>query len=460
VAAGEGGEGDEAAEPDRLRERLAARLPAWAVPTAFVRVGALPRTASGKVDRRALPEPGPELLRRAAGRDRVAPRTALERRIAAVWEEVLELAPVGATDDFFELGGHSLLAVRLASRLEERLGAHLSRLPVALLFEHPTVESLAAALRRAGEAPPVRLLLPLNPAARAAARPAPAGLAERPPLILVHPAGGGALCYAALADALAGDRPVWGLQAPGLEGEEEPLERVEELAERYLAELAGALGPLETAGPIHFGGWSFGALVAFEMARKLAERGGEPALVAALDAAPMAAGEARPVPGAGGAPGALKAADEAELLARALADVVPVAAEELRGLDAAARADHLLRRAREVGALPPEPERGFHRRTAERLLRVFTANLRAATAYRPEPYPGRLVLFRATDSRHLPAADPAAGWRGAALGGVEIVKVPGDHRTMVTAENAPALAAALDAVLDEREAARPRALAR
>jgi amino acid adenylation domain-containing protein len=467
-----GGMAAEGADPARLRNRLAERLPGWAVPAAIVPVDALPRTASGKVDRRALPEPGPELLRRAAGREPVAPRTALERQIAAVWEEVLELESVGATDDFFELGGHSLLAVRLASRLEERLGARLSRLPVALLFEHPTVESLAAALRRAGEAPPVHLLLPLNPAARAAARPAPAGLAARPPLVLVHPAGGGALCYAALADALAGDRPVWGLQAPGFEGEEEPLERVEELAERYLAELAGALGPLEAAGPIHFGGWSFGALVAFEMARRLAERGGEPALVAALDAAPMAAGEGSAPgsagavagegdpPGAGGGAAAPEPADEAELLARALADVVPVAAEELRGLDAAARADHLLRRAREAGALPPEPERGFHRRTAERLLRVFTANLRAATAYRPGTYPGRLVLLRATDSRHLPAADPAAGWRAAALGGVEIVEVPGDHGTVVAAENAPALAAALDAVLDEREATRPRALAR
>ncbi|HSL81304.1 MAG TPA: amino acid adenylation domain-containing protein, partial [Thermoanaerobaculia bacterium] len=415
-------------DPVRIRELLARRLPAWAVPGAVVPVPALPRTPSGKVDRRALPEPGPEVLRRGAGGERVAPRTALEREIASVWEELLEVAPVGATDDFFDLGGHSLLAVRLAARLEERLGRPM---PMARLFEHPTVESLAAALRDEGEAPPVRILLPL--------RPAPPASSGRPPLVLVHPAGGSGLCYAELADALEPGRPVWALQAPGLEGEEEPLDRVEDLAERYLGELERALEPAGTPGPIQLGGWSFGALVAFEMARRLAGRSTE-AEVLALDAAPLG-------PAAdGGAPA--DEWDEAALLARALADVLPVSAEELRALGPDERVAYLVRRAGEPEALPPDLRRIFDARAAERLLRVFSANLRAAERYRPEPSPVRVVLFRAAESRHLPVRDPGAAWRRVALGGVEVVGVPGDHRTLVLGENARALARALDRCLE------------
>ncbi|HSF38783.1 MAG TPA: amino acid adenylation domain-containing protein, partial [Thermoanaerobaculia bacterium] len=139
-----------------LRSHLGERLPAYMVPAAFVRMERLPLTGNGKLDRKALPEPDDE--RPETGADYQAPRGPAEELIAGVWADLLGLERVGARDDFFELGGHSLLAARAVSRLREPLGVDL---PLAALFESPTVAGLAAAaersrgLRSPGEAPPL-----------------------------------------------------------------------------------------------------------------------------------------------------------------------------------------------------------------------------------------------------------------------------------------------------------------
>nr|QEO74351.1 condensation domain-containing protein [uncultured bacterium] len=139
---------DERLAPEQLRARLKESLPDYMIPSTFVRLDDLPRTASGKYDRRALPAPQE---RRAEMPDGfVAPRDETERQLTRLWEEVLDARPVGVRDDFFELGGHSLLAVNLLARIEQHFGRSL---PFAALFNSPTVESLASSLR-AGEASP------------------------------------------------------------------------------------------------------------------------------------------------------------------------------------------------------------------------------------------------------------------------------------------------------------------
>ncbi|UQW99649.1 non-ribosomal peptide synthetase [Streptomyces sp. RerS4] len=134
--------------PAELRAELARSLPRFLVPSHFVMLDALPLTSNGKVDRGALPAPGPE---RAATAEFVAPTTAAEEVIAEIWREALRVERVGVHDDFFELGGHSLLATQVVAGIRRALGV---RLPLRALFEAPTVAALAHAVAAPGGAGP------------------------------------------------------------------------------------------------------------------------------------------------------------------------------------------------------------------------------------------------------------------------------------------------------------------
>jgi acyl carrier protein len=135
------GGGGEEVSPQGLRAHLRARLPEYMVPSAVVLLDALPLTASGKVDRNALPAPGGAGAGSAGGY--VAPRGPVEEAVAGVWAEVLGVERVGAHDNFFELGGHSLLATQVLSRLREAFPVNI---PLRRLFEAPTVANLALAI--------------------------------------------------------------------------------------------------------------------------------------------------------------------------------------------------------------------------------------------------------------------------------------------------------------------------
>src|SRR6185503_9610693 len=126
----------------QLRDHLRTRLPDYMAPQNLMMLEALPLTPNGKIDRRLLPQP--ESFTRDAQATYVAPRDNLEKQIAAMWEAVLRTHPIGAKDNFFDLGGHSLLAARLFAQIENRLGKHI---PLATLFQAPTVEQLSNVLR-------------------------------------------------------------------------------------------------------------------------------------------------------------------------------------------------------------------------------------------------------------------------------------------------------------------------
>jgi amino acid adenylation domain-containing protein len=151
------------AAADEVREHLRGRLPDHMLPSAFVFMDALPLTANGKLDRRALP--APELA--SAEETYVAPRTPVEEVLAGIWAEVLRLERVGVEDSFFELGGHSLLATQMVSRIREVFRVEL---PLRALFEGPTVAQLAGRveeMRRAG----LPVLPPVVPTERTGALP-------------------------------------------------------------------------------------------------------------------------------------------------------------------------------------------------------------------------------------------------------------------------------------------------
>ncbi|AUX45576.1 beta-ketoacyl synthase [Sorangium cellulosum] len=235
----------------------------------------------------------------------VAARDALERTLAEAWQDLLGIQPVGIHDDYFELGGDSLASVRLISRLKDAVGVEVSS---RTLLETRTIAGLAQTIRQARSAvvPSRSGRSPL-----VVIRPGGPGGKERP-LFLVHPVGGDVLCYEALSRRLGADQPVYGLQARGLDGAEPPRSRIQDMARDY----AGAICAAQPSGPYLLGGWSFGGIVAFEVAQELRRRGEQIALLALIDS---------------GAPGhgfRMSDADDATLLAWFDAELRAAGADE------------------------------------------------------------------------------------------------------------------------------------
>ena len=413
------------------------------VPAAFVQLEALPLTPNGKVDRRALPVP--ETSRPAGERGLVPPRTPLERVLVEMWEELLARRPIGIRDSFFELGGHSLLSVRLLAQVERRFGRSL---PLATLFAEPTIEHLARCLEAAGVAPAWSPLVPIQTGG------------TRSPFFCVHPIGGAVQGYRHLARHLGTDQPFYGLQAPGLESMVgDTHTAIEEMATAYSRQIR----EVQPQGPYRLGGWSFGGVVAFEMARQLAATGEGIALLALFDT-PVPAGTSVPLPEL---PMLLTglARDQARELGREW--VLP--ADLLRGLAQEDQMTRLLAEMRRLDIVGPEIDLAWLRRFLDRLL----ARMSALRAYTALPFPGRLDLFRASDidPEHLAASsperrrqleDPTLGWGRLALAGVDVHPVPGHHANMTLEPHVRHLARALADRLAATEPvpARPAAAAR
>ena len=262
-------------EPNALRAHLAARLPEYMIPSAFVTVNDWPLSANGKLDRKALPQPdlavsqGGEL------------NSDTEREVAALFAAQLNMTqPIGAADDFFALGGDSLSAVHLLLAIQARwhwdpgFGA---------LFATPTVAGLAALI----DAPQGRADDGLGPYITLAT--GEAGLA---PVFTIHPAGGIAWNYRELAQSLAPSRTVYGLQSPALQNNQPRVESIDALAARYVATLT----ELYPSGPVHLVGWSVGGIIAHAMAICLTEQGREVCVLALIDAYPAECWRAEPEP--------------------------------------------------------------------------------------------------------------------------------------------------------------------
>jgi len=234
-----------------LRAHLTGRLPAYMLPSHYVRMDAMPRTATGKLDRRALPLP--DVGGRAG--TYVAPRTETERTLAGIWAAVLNVPRIGVQDDFFEWGGHSLLALQAAARASE---AFHRQLPADLVVRLSTVASLAAYLDgERGSGRPHRIV-DVQPAG------------TRPPLFWI-PGGAGSLVLTqlrGLARRLGPDQPLHGLGTRRAESLDE-VESVEERARAYVE----AIRERQPEGPYHLIGFCLGGVIAFEMAQQLRAAG-------------------------------------------------------------------------------------------------------------------------------------------------------------------------------------------
>jgi amino acid adenylation domain-containing protein len=254
--------GEEVSDAATLRKRVADRLPVELIPGTFIWCERISLTPNGKVDRRALPPPTIE------SGEQGNPRNLLELKLIDVWQRLFEQKTIGPHDDFFELGGHSLLAAQLVAEIERLCECNL---PISVLLQTPTIESMARRLSEEDWAPQWSSLVPLQP------------LGSKPPLFVAHGWGGDLYWFVTFFRPLfAPDQPVYGLQAVGLDGEQERHTSVEQMAGHYVQEIRS----FQQEGPYHLVGHSLGGLVAMEIAQQLWRQGQRVAFLGLLDTVP------------------------------------------------------------------------------------------------------------------------------------------------------------------------------
>jgi amino acid adenylation domain-containing protein len=388
-----------------FRSFLQTKLPDYMVPSVFVVLGALPLTPNGKVDRRALP--APDRARRQRQGSFLAPRDPLELQLTKLWEELLGTEPVGVQDNFFELGGHSLLAVRFVAQIEKLFGKVV---PLALLFQAPTVEQLAHALRREEWAASPSFLVPLQPGG------------SKLPFFCVYGYNGGGGNLRRYVDP---NQPLYTLHHHGLNGRRAP-STTEDMASHYLKEIRS----LQPTGPYFLGGFSAGGLIAFEMAQQLRKQGQEVALLVLFDPPKPGTEKFTVSTTSSHSTSAVKLTAIPSFLSRHWAQLRHLKPHEkfiyvLERIEGCMKWAEIKTRPGicrlylRIGyRLPPHVRQFYALEVSRQIVRE----------YRPQPYPGHLVLFKTAN--WLP--DRQAAWERLAAEGIEIHEISGEHLEIFT----------------------------
>jgi amino acid adenylation domain-containing protein len=349
-----------------LRRHLEKTLPGYMIPSDFVFLDALPLTATGKVDRRALP--APDATRPELAAEYVAPRSPLEQELADLAAAALGLDKVGVHDNFFDLGGHSILILRLVARIEQRLGVLP---PVAAVLRHPTVVQLAAYIEGGSEAGPAR-----------------------PPLFCLN--------YGPTLSRYLGDQEVVAVSLPSQDVT--PCSRIEELA----AVVAAKVRAVQPQGPYHLLGYCFQGIVAIEAARQLEQAGQRVAFLGLIECVPFAR---------------LRKLEGPPLGRRFLGHLPRLGRMKARHWPGyvLGRAGTLLRLIQ---------WRLFPATRARGVQDWGPALHRSIYAYRPSSFPERVTLFFACDNPQEEMAAVRAEWEKQGIQELQWVTVPGGHFTL------------------------------
>ncbi len=326
-----------------------------------------------------------------------APIDQIELHLSRLWEDLLDVRPVGVSDDFFELGGHSLLGVQLMVRIEETYG---KRLPLATLLQTRTVAGLADILRSGQWQPSWDCLVPIR-----------AG-GSKPPLFLIHAAGGNVLIYNDLARHLSDQQPVYGVQAQGLDGEQTLHTSVEEMATAYRQEIQ----KMQPSGPYLLGGYCLGGTIALEVAAQLFEQGEHVAFLGMLDAHNWANMKRTSLFGR-----CLYNLQKVDFHVR---NLWRLRGGEKRLFFRGKMSEVRRRKAVWNDTVMPKAHKVNGSPTSDRSLSALWANNdRIAAEYRPRSYPGRITHFcPVRNYSELSNAD--VGWENIAEGGVDMNTLP------------------------------------
>jgi len=410
-----------------IREFLKHQLPDYMVPGGFVVMDALPLTPNGKVDRKALPPPQEQNDSEPAT---MPPRDVLEAKLVDMWETILDARPVGVRDNFFEIGGHSLLAERLTAQIRREFKQTIK---LSTFFQQPTIEQVANLLRARTTVPSISPLAALQ------------AQGSLPPFFCVHSLSGDAAIFSNLARSMPADRPFYGFQTlhPSELGDESP--SIEAMAGKYVDAMITA----QPQGPYHLGGYSFGCVIAFEMAQQLRERGLAVGLLVLMDGI-----SPRAVRRMGGRGDAVTFAGIVRDWARAAGVPFSLPHDEVRRLSAEEGLDYILAKVKASNLLGPEQDINWVRR----FLKGIAARTRAIRSYEARMYNGTITLFRSTQAdpenakalieAGMDVLDQKRGWDKLTNQPLDLHLLPGHHATLLQSPAVEYLAHELSSCLD------------
>ncbi|WP_186381044.1 amino acid adenylation domain-containing protein [Paenibacillus xylanexedens] len=372
------------------------RLPIHMVPSHWVFVPEFPLTPNNKIDRKALADP---VWEDEATMD-TDQLTQEEARLRDLWIEVLGSGnPIGSSSNFFKLGGHSLKAMQLISKINKSYGVQLA---VKQLFMYPTLSQLAVSIQKGIIHETNQIRVPLQ-----------AGRGEKT-LFVIHPQGGDVLGYLDLVRQLEDDVTVYGLQARGYNSEETPLTTIEDMAQAYLQEM----DQVQSHGPYHILGWSFGGYIAVEITRLLEQRGDEVALLGIVD-----------VPAEAIKAGADSRSTSVPSLSMCAATQLGLTMEMLDGEVEEYDLAQIYALAKKWNRLPP----GLTMEQMTRNARIMVLNQRAIEKYILK---GKLRtdihLWYASQPTDTHQVIHPSGWHGLSLGKVYAQELACNHFTIVT----------------------------
>jgi thioesterase domain-containing protein/acyl carrier protein len=384
-------------------------LPVYAI--VLLKRGSIPKTSSGKIQRQAcrkafldssLNSLAMWTLKNSSNQQEITSENPLEAQLIQIWQRVLGISSISTKDNFFELGGDSLKAAVVTAEVEQVFGRTIS---LANLAEASTIEKLANFISQENREVKTRSLLPIKP------------VGSKRPFFDIHGLGGHSFAPT-LARYLHPERPVYGLQSVGLDGEQTPYTRMEEMVPHYIQEIQ----IVQPKGPYLLGGLCMGGNIAFEMAQQLREQGQQVLLVLMMDSPnPFWTKEER------------------------------IESENLLS-------NYKLNRREELIA------NGFSLQQIENIFRVQDANHQLITNHTPHTYSGRVVYFSASEKITLEDElitqrlrcrfDPKQpdGWNRLVVDGIEIDTVPGSHMNFFKEPHIQFFAQKLDAYLESVDA--------
>jgi len=409
-----------------LRQYLKERLPDYMVPGAFIHMDRFPLTSTLKVDRNALPEPNFDKARESTAY--VAPKTQTEQKLALIWSSLLSQKKIGIHDDFFEIGGHSMMAVALMTKIEKELNI---RLPLASLFDRSTIHSLAELIDNDSDGIEWRSLVPIRPTGK------------KKPLFLVHGLGLNVLLYTTVINFLDPEQPVYGLQAKGLNGVDEPLDSIEKIAAYYISEIQS----VDKEGPYALAGFSLGGRIAYEMAWQLNEMGKKVSFLGVVDT--TAEGSVNHYPFIKRYISRLKYATNYVLwnigsfFKEPNETKLSVIRRKWQGLE------KKLRRMDVKVEKQDAISKGKRKELPKYLRKVHRANHIANRNYIIKTYEGCIHLYKAQKQTFYIPEPEDFGWNHVAKGGVVIHEIPGEHSSTFAPPNDKFFAEILQKTLDQ-----------